>query len=215
MNEFTYEYKTPKSCLETYEWDNLWWEKANDNENKDRVLIIGDSISCSYRNRVNEILGGRVYADGLGTSKSIDNPMLMQLIDYVIMQSKECKVIQFNNGLHGWHISNEDYFEYYIKVIRSLKEKFADKKFIIALTTPVRQKGSMELLDERNEMVIARNIVASEIAIREGFIVNDFYSAVIEHPEYYYDDGVHLIPEACEILAQMTADAFLKALAMK
>ena len=35
MSDFTYEFSTPKSSLETYEWDNLWWEKANDTENKD------------------------------------------------------------------------------------------------------------------------------------------------------------------------------------
>lgn len=215
MSEYTYEYKTPKSYLETYEWDNLWWEKANDTEKKDRVLIIGDSISCSYRNRVNEILGGKIYADGLGTSKAIDNPAFMPLIDYVLAQSPNCKVIQFNNGLHGWHLSNESYFEYYVDMIRSLKRKFSDKKFIIALTTPARQKGNLELLDERNEAVIARNMLVREIAKREGFAVNDFYSVVIDHPEYHYDDGIHLVPEACEILAQMTADAFCKALDIK
>ena len=215
MSDFTYEFNTPKSSLETYEWDNLWWEKANDTENKDRVLIIGDSISCSYRKMVNEILDGRIYADGLGTSKALDNPAFLALFDFFMAQCPDCKAIQFNNGLHGWHMSNESYFEHYAETIRYIKNKYPDKKLIIALTTPARRKDNIELFGERNEIVLARNMLATEIAKREGIVVNDFYSIVCDNPEYFFPDGIHIMPEACMLLARQCADTFCKVLDVK
>lgn len=198
---FTYESgKTEK--LETYEWDNLWWEHANDKENKERILIIGDSISCGYRSWVNRELEGKIYADGLGTSKSLDNDHFLKLIEYVIGQQSNCKLIQFNNGLHGWHLSKQAYKEHYLSFVRYFKENHPDKKLVLALSTPVRNRENILQLAERNEEVILRNQAVLEIAEREGICVNDLYSMVIDHPEYYSADGVHLTEEGYKVLAK-------------
>ena len=198
---FTYEReKTEK--LETYEWDNLWWEHADDTEGKDRVILIGDSISCGYRGLVNEYLKGQIYADGLGTSKGLDNAFFFSLIDYVIGQQKNCRLIQFNNGLHGWHLSVQEYKECYQEFVRFFKEGYPDKKLVLALSTPVRKLGNTEELDDRNEEVIARNQAVLEIADSEGIRVNDLYAPIIGHPEYYSPDGVHLKPEGYQVLAR-------------
>lgn len=198
---FTYELGETRK-LETYEWDNLWWEHANDTECKPRILIIGDSISCGYRSLVNRELEGNIYADGLGTSKSLDNEHFQKLIDYVAGQQKNCKLIQFNNGLHGWHLSKEAYKEYYLGFVKYFKEKHADKKLVLALSTPVRKREDLSQLAERNAEVILRNQAVLEIAESEGIIVNDLYSLVIDHPEYHSADGVHLTEEGYTVLAK-------------
>ena len=98
MSVFTYQGDNINT-LETYEWDNIWWEHAENNE-KERVLIIGDSISCCYRIIVNEMLGGKIYADGLGTSKACDNKQYMDCIKYVVSQeSKKPTKILFSLSL--------------------------------------------------------------------------------------------------------------------
>lgn len=206
MNEnFTYETSETKK-LETYEWDNLWWEHANDEEGKDRVLLIGDSISCGYRSFVNELLGGEILADSLGTSKSLDNEFFFTLIDYVIRQQKNCRLIQFNNGLHGWHLSVQEYEECYQEFVRFFKEMHSDKKLVLALTTPVRDPQELTRMDVRNEEVILRNQAVRKIAEKEGILINDMYSALIDHPEYYSADGVHLTAEGYKVLAKLCAE---------
>ena len=48
MSNFTYETENTTKKLEKYEWDNVWFEHT-ENETADRVMYIGDSISCATR----------------------------------------------------------------------------------------------------------------------------------------------------------------------
>ena len=54
---YTFQSERNSEKLETYEWDNVWWEQAPDNEKK-RVLYIGDSISCGIRHIATELSNG-------------------------------------------------------------------------------------------------------------------------------------------------------------
>ena len=194
MEQFTYQEKCNGENLEKYEWDNLWWEYANDTE-KDRVLIVGDSISCGYRGFVNKQLAGKVYVDGLVTSKAIDNPKLLELIDYVISQQhNNCKMIFFNSGLHGWHLNADEYKENYVKVIKHIINNHPDKKLSLILTTPTR--------DDRIEYIKQRNLAATEIANKEGLEVVDLYATLYGKDELY-EDKVHLIDDGYNMLAQV------------
>ena len=60
MSNFTYEREERKEKLETWEWDNVWFEHPNDNEAK-RVLYIGDSISCGTRRIATEQTDSKIY----------------------------------------------------------------------------------------------------------------------------------------------------------
>ena len=73
MSSFTYETENRCERLETYEWDNVWWEHA-DTEGVPRVLYIGDSISCATRRTATGAAGETIFFDGFGTSKALDNP---------------------------------------------------------------------------------------------------------------------------------------------
>jgi len=204
---FTYETNNTEK-LETYEWDNLWWEYANDTTKKDRILLIGDSISCGYRGLVNKELKGKIYADGLGTSKALDNPSFFPLISYVTSQQQNCRLIQFNNGLHGWHLSIEEYKEYYQKMVSFLRESYSDKILILALTTPARNSKDLLKLDARNDEVILRNQAVLEIAKTNNLPVNDMYAPLIDHPEYFTPDGIHLTTEGYQLLAKQCVELF-------
>ncbi len=204
--KFTYEVERER-MLETYEWDNIWWEHAEDEE-KNRILLVGDSISCGYRGFINKILDKKAFADGIGTSKSLANDSLIALIDYVFVQKKNYKIIQFNNGLHGWHLSADEYEYYYDKTIKHIKEKYPEVKVVIALTTPLRNKEKIDEYDKQNAMVKERNNAAIRVAKKHGLAVNDLYSVIEDFPQYYKNDGVHLNDEGYEKLAQKCVEVF-------
>lgn len=207
--EFTYEQQTKQSPLETYEWDNIWWDHPE--LQKKRVLLIGDSISCGYCRRVNFCLKEEIFADGFGTSKGIDNPKFLEGLRYVKSQQNRCDLIHINNGLHGWHLSEEEYEKEYRKVLKEIMELYPGAPVVIALTTPL-QPSETESDEDRNGRVLKRNEVACRLAGEFGLEVNDLYAPLEHHPELFSQDGVHLIPEGYELLAKQIADVVRTAL---
>lgn len=203
---FTYEVNDKKQ-LETYEWDNIWWEHADD-EKADRVLIVGDSISCGYRGFVNEIFDKKVFADGIGTSKNLGNDSLIKLVDYVFYQQKNYRLIQFNNGLHGWNLQDKEYEYYYEKIVNHIQDSFQNLTLVLALTTPVRCSGNIEKLDGRNDTVIKRNETAIKIANKYDLVINDLYGIIKDNKDIYKSDGVHLNDEGYKMLAGQCVNIF-------
>jgi len=175
-----------------------------------RVMIIGDSISCGYRRMVTEATGGKCFADGIGTSKALDNHYYPKLIDYVIAQENGREVIQFNNGLHGQHLSNAEYRRYYNMMVDYLLSK--TERLILALTTPARDTADLRRFGERNALVRARNEIVCEIAAEKGLAVNDFYGLTSEKPELWLADGIHFKEEGYRLLAAQTAELITKVL---
>ena len=73
MSDFTYAFENRNTKLERFEWDNVWWECA-DTTGVPRVLYIGDSISCATRRVATQTAENKIFFDGFGTSKALDNP---------------------------------------------------------------------------------------------------------------------------------------------
>ncbi len=199
--KYTYETQVTGN-LERIEWDDIRWNEANDKTDADRVLVVGDSISCGYRNQLTLQLEGKYCIDGIGTSKALDNPSFFPLIEYVTSQQKAPAAIFFNNGLHGWHMDEESYETYCVRFVQYFKKKFPQAKLFLPLTTPVRVADCAEQYDERNEIVIKRNDIVRKAAEQENVPVIDFYSIIAEHPEYTFRDGVHLITDGYALLAK-------------
>jgi hypothetical protein len=87
MSDFTYEHNDIKTPLETYEWDNTWWDHAG-TEGVPRVLLIGDSISVGTRRVATATAEEKIYFDGYGTSKALDNP-------YFLHKNSKALVVNF------------------------------------------------------------------------------------------------------------------------
>ena len=194
MSQFTYENEAPKACLETYEWDNVWWEQTNKFDTP-RVLYIGDSISCGTRRKATELSQGQFLFDGFGTSKAVDNPYLTSSIRIFAEQQRNRCAVLFNNGLHGWHLQDEtEYKQYYEKMIRFLLDEFKDTPLLLVLTTHVANA-------DRDARVVVRNRVVSELALKYGLSTVDLY-AITNSQNDLFTDGVHLKPEGYELLAK-------------
>ena len=194
MSNYTYEFETRNDKLETYEWDNVWWEHA-DTEGNARVLYIGDSISCATRRIATEVAEEKIFFDGFGTSKALDNPYFAESIRIFARQQGKRDVILFNNGLHGWHLNDEEeYANAYEQMIRFLMGEFENTPIMLLLTTHLADA-------QRDKRVVARNRVVLELARKYELPVVDLYSITKEHEDLISADGVHLFKEGYRLLA--------------
>ena len=180
--------------LETYEWDNPWWEHT-ENKTAPVYLYIGDSISRGTRPELNKAAAGKALFDGFATSKALDNPFLIPSLELFMKQSRKYEAILFNNGLHGWHIKDgEEYFDFYCRTLDFLCSTGIPVYVVLTTNLPFDK--------ERNSRVETRNRLAIKAAEKFGCKVIDLYSASLECEGKYCDDGVHFHCDGYEILAQ-------------
>ena len=195
MSEFTYENQNNKSRYETYEWDNVWIDQANNTDSK-RVLYIGDSISCGIRRIATELTKEEILFDGFGTSKGIDNPYFMDSVKLFASQQGKRDAVIFNNGLHGWHLNDEtDYKVYYEAFVKYLLDNFKDTPVMIALTTYITS-------EKQEKRVRARNAAALEVAEKYNLPVIDLYTEAIKNKKHIKSDGVHFLKKGYVCLAK-------------
>ena len=206
MNKDTYEFGGVTEKLETYEWDDLWWEHT-EREDVPRIAYIGDSISRGTRKVLNPLAEGRILFDGFATSKALDNPCFEGALALFAAQQKRCDAVLFNNGLHGWHLDDEAYEMLYERMICSLEKLFLGVPVAVVLTTYLAKP-------EQNARVLARNEIARKIAERHGLPILDFYAVALAHADQQISDGVHFEKEGYGALAEAALDfiqAFVKA----
>ena len=184
MSDFTYETENRSNKYETYEWDSIWIEHANEIGRK-RVAYIGDSISVGTRRIATARTNEEILFDGFGTSKALDNPYFKDSIRLFLNQVPNIDTVLFNNGLHGWHLDDEtEYKVLYDEMIKFILDEIKGAKLYILLTTAVAK-------DDDNERVKLRNIVASEIAEKYSIPVIDLYDITSVNINEISSDGVH------------------------
>lgn len=183
-----------KITLETFEWDNTWIEKSNETNAK-RVLYIGDSISCGTRTFLNSVSGGKILFDGYGTSKALDNPYYFPSLSIFAGQEKYRNAVIFNNGLHGWHLDEEEYSRLYNEFLDKLINEFSDTLIIPVLTTFVTNQSY------HNDRVIKRNAIVKELADSKKLPIVDLYTASEKNRHLQSADGVHFTELGYRVLA--------------
>lgn len=193
MSNFTFEmnYKTP---LETYEWDNVWWEQTANKDAK-RVLYIGDSISCGTRHKATAVANGKYLFDGFGTSKALDNPFFKDALITFAKQMSRIDIIVINNGLHGFHLNEQEYTALYRDMLLFLKENFPNTPIAVVLTTYVGIEETLKVAELRNKRVI-------NLAEELNLPIIDFYTVSKENKDLLIEDKVHFSEAGYEILAK-------------
>ena len=176
--------------LERIEWTDVWVMNANQDAGP-RVLLVGDSIVKGYYDNVEKALGEKVSCARYATSLFLSNPDYLSELS-VLLKRYQFDVIHINNGLHGWDYSEEEYKAGLIELLAVIQQCVPEAKIVWCMTTPVRIAKDVSNIDaEQNDRVIERNRIATEIMNEHGIPVNDLYAAVIDHPEYFAEDGVH------------------------
>ena len=184
MSDFTYETENRMNKYETYEWDNIWIEHANEIGRK-RVAYIGDSISVGTRRIATARTNEEILFDGFGTSKALDNPYFKDSIRLFLKQLPNIDTVLFNNGLHGWNLDDGiEYKALYDEMIQFILGEIKGTKLYILLTTAVAK-------DADDERVKFRNIAAREVAEKYSISVIDLYDITSVNINEISSDGVH------------------------
>ena len=192
MDKFTVQ-KENSARYETYEWDNVWLEHADEPERK-RVLYIGDSISCGTRLIATAQTEKKILFDGFGTSKALDNPWFKDALHLFAIQQGQRSAVLFNNGLHGFHLDDEtEYRDHYEEMVLFLLKEFEETPVYIVLTTHIADP-------DQNQRVVLRNRAAREIAEKYRLPIIDLYAVTEPIPDQL-TDGVHLTEAGYNALA--------------
>lgn len=197
---------------ERIEWIDIWVTDANKSD-LPRVLLVGDSITRGYFGAVEKQLAGKAYCARLTTSKCVSDPTFNDDLKLILKQYK-FSVIHFNNGLHGWGYSEEQYRDGLLQTVVALKEHSDGAKLIWATTTPVREKSDLAKFEERTARVKVRNDLAAEIMAQHQVSTDDLFDLVADLPELSSSDGVHFNGLGNKALAQQVASSVAEKLAV-
>ena len=200
------------------EWNDFWWEKAGDFSRR-RVLLIGDSITRSYRDTVQEIYKPkRIAIDKLCGSRCAGDPILTAEIDLMTgpLNGYRYDVIHFNNGLHGacndTEIPLETYQKGVMDIVSVLRRNQPDAKLVLVTSTPMSDKGTHDIMvkDANNVLIHERNAFHRAYAEENGFALNDLYALVANSLDFPKSDYVHYTDEGAKRLGMHVADYLRK-----
>lgn len=95
-------------------------------------------------------------------------------------------VVHFNNGLHGFGYTEEEYAKAFPAFVTKIREKAPHAKLIWATITTVRTQADMQILDPKTDRIKVRNKIAlNYIAEQKDIRVDYLYELTINHPEFY------------------------------
>ncbi|MFK5923945.1 MAG: SGNH/GDSL hydrolase family protein [Verrucomicrobiota bacterium] len=191
---------------ENTEWCNMWVTSAQKND-KPRILMIGDSITNGYYNSASKALEDKAYGAKFTTSACVADPAFLVQLEGLLSQYSFA-VIHFNNGLHGFTYSEEEYQKGYERALQYIKKKFPSAKLVLALSTPLKSTSDK---NELNPRVDARNEIVRTLAKKYKAAINDLHSISKGHPEYY-SDPYHYKKVAVELQAQQVAKVLAAAM---
>ena len=196
---------------ERIEWSDVWVTDAEKSE-LPRVLMIGDSITRGYFSEVEKHLSGKAYCARLTTSKCVCDPFFPEEVQLLLKQY-DFDVIHFNNGLHGWGYTEEQYREGLLRLMETFEKSAPKAKLVWATTTPVREAGNVSQISERTNRVKTRNEIAGAIMQQKDVLTNDLFGLVEQHPDWHSGDGTHFNAKGKGPQAAAVAEAVLKCLA--
>lgn len=191
---------------EDMEWANFWWQHSTDVK-LPRVLTIGDSITNQYRGDVQALLTGKANVDMVATSANILDPQFTAAVKLAV-GDYQYAVIHFNNGLHGFHLTDAQYEAGLRRLVDLLRQLAPQAKLIWANSTPIVEANKVDTLSGGNATVLKRNEVAARVMQELGIPVDDLYGISVGHPEYRNNgDGYHYNQAGRTVQSQAVAKA--------
>lgn len=194
----------PRIVREGTEWCNIW---VPERESKlPHVLLIGDSITQAYSQPVADLLKGQAVVARMATSKSLGDPLFLAEVALVVDQGPFA-IIHFNNGLHGWGYTEEEYERAFPELLKLLKDRAQGAKLIWGSITPIRSTTDLSKFEDRHPRIVKRNEIATRMVAAQQIPIDDLFTLVENHPEYHSTDGVHFNGEGVKVQSQQVAEA--------
>jgi len=195
---------------ERIEWADIWVTDA-DKTDLPRVLLIGDSITRGYFDGVEKRLAGKAYCARLTTSKGVADPSFLDEVQ-LMLKHYQFSVIHFNNGLHGFGYTEDQYRTGLTALLQALSAHAGNAKLIWATSTPMRVPSDLGKMADTTERVKVRNRIAAELLLERSVATNDLFSLVEQRQEYFSGDGVHFSEKGREQQAKKVAEAIASCL---
>jgi lysophospholipase L1-like esterase len=195
-----------KIAREGTEWCDVWLPNVTKTD-LPYALLIGDSITKGYYPSVEKALAGKVNCGRLATSACVADPSFLNQLEGFLVGYRH-SVIHFNNGLHGFDYTEDEYREGYRKALELIRKMQPGCTLIVALTTPLKPGSGRESTTARVE---ARNRIATELAARHEAAVSDLFSISKDRPELF-SDPYHYKPEGIRLQSEKVSASILKAL---
>jgi hypothetical protein len=186
---------------EEIEWT---WEvrPAHVDSKLPNVLLVGDSITRNYYPEVQRQLSPVANVYLMATSAAVGDPRLpRQLAEFSVAEAVSFKVVHFNNGMHGWTYSEEEYRAAFPSFLRALRAMAPGASFIWATTTPVKVDA---VPGPTNARVDARNSIAQTYIKDAGIPIDDQHDLMTHHADQY-EDKVHFNTAGAVIQGQQAA----------
>ena len=193
---------------EEIEWT---WEvrPAHSDVGLPNILLVGDSITRNYFPEVTEELNGTANVYLFATSASVGDPRLpRQIADFVDMESVRFRIVHFNNGMHGWNYSEDEYRHAFPAFVTAIRAIDSEAQMVWATTTPVRihiENGAT------NDRVNARNAIALSYVTAANIPVDDQHSLMTKHLDSF-QDNVHFNETGARIQGRQAAQIIRKLL---
>jgi hypothetical protein len=183
------------------------------------VLLEGDSITRGYYPAVVKDLAGVANVYLFATSASSGDPRLPgQLRDYFSMMDLQFAVIHFNNGMHGWGYTEQQYSAGLPGMVAALRKGAPQATLIWADTTPVLHDstsgpatGGSSNARATNARINERNRIAAAIMSKQGITIDDQHALMLAHQDTHNGD-VHFTEAGSAIQAAQVAQSIRQAL---
>lgn len=194
---------------EKIEW--TWTDRPEASQpNLPNVLLVGDSITRGYYPAVAKNLAGAANVYLFATSCSSGDPRLPgQLHDYFSMMGVKFTVIHFNNGMHGWGYTEQQYVSGLPGMIAALLAGAPQSRLLWATTTPVLHDSTTG--ESTNARIDQRNRFATDLMMKDGILTDDQHALMLAHQDTHNGD-VHFTAEGSSIQAAQVAQLIRQAL---
>jgi len=187
-----------------------------------RVVIVGDSIRMSYAPTVIAQLAGKANVVSPEANGGDSSNVLKHLDAWVI--EKKPVVVHFNCGIHDtkkfkatgkYQVSPEQYEANLRKIVARIRKE-TGAVVLFATTTPILDDRAARTRSDRDYELLGAsvrqyNAIAERVMQELGVPVNDLHAALSDPgPEFKLEDligndGVHLQPEARQLLGKTVA----------
>ena len=187
---------------EGIEWSTTYAFNAPDNE-KPRLLLIGDSIVNGYSGAVRDRLGDRMNLTFWASSKCITSPDYFPQLDLILSANRN-SVISFNNGLHSLSTDLAEWENAYRSAVKFIRAKCPDAKLFLTLSTPLKDPN----LTEKSK---ALNTIVEKIAAEEQLPTIDLFALMDPlDREEFWSDTFHFKGPGIDRQAEKIVETVLK-----
>ncbi|SEG57489.1 GDSL-like Lipase/Acylhydrolase family protein [Bryocella elongata] len=196
---------------EEVEWT---WEvrPGHVNASLPNVLLVGDSITRNYYPEVQRELVDEANVYLFAASTSVGDPRLRhELLEFASMERVPFRVVHFNNGMHGWTYTEDEYRAAFPGYLRALHKVAPKATFLWGSITPVKAEDKPGPTNARIE---ERNKIALSFVRPAGIAVDDQYQLMTHHGDQYADH-VHFNAAGAVIQGQQATQLIRAALVRK